>query len=327
MNTEIQPFEFEGNKVRALADGDEVTFVASDIAKILGYRDAANLARNLDDDERGIHEVSTPSGTQNMTVLTESGLYRSILNREIAYVKEPEAQAFVKRFQRWVTHEVLPQIRRTGGQKTSCNLIGERFGRLTVISKNGKTKWGNVTWKCACDCGKTVIIPGGHLKSGHTKSCGCLAYDMHVEQLETHGYTTGGKPRTFTIWRGMKARCLNPKSISYKNYGARGISICHEWRSFKAFHEWAIANGYSDGLQLDRIDNEGNYCPSNCRWVTRTENARNTRATRLITLNGKTQCAAAWIKELGISKSTFYKALHKGQTYFISRYCPPADNE
>lgn len=121
MNTEIQPFEFEGNKVRALADGDEVVFVASDIAKILGYRDAANLARNLDDDERGIHEVSTPNGTQNMTVLTESGLYRSILNREIAYVKEPEAQAFVKRFQRWVTHEVLPQIRRTGGYIHTTN--------------------------------------------------------------------------------------------------------------------------------------------------------------------------------------------------------------
>lgn len=115
MNNEIQPFEFEGNKVRALADGDEVMFVASDIAKILGYRDAANLTRNLDGDERGTHEVSTPSGTQNMTVLTESGLYRAILNRETAYVKNEEAQAFVKRFQRWVTHEVLPQIRRTGG--------------------------------------------------------------------------------------------------------------------------------------------------------------------------------------------------------------------
>lgn len=115
MNNQIQPFEFEGNKVRALADGDEVMFVASDIAKILGYRDAANLTRNLDGDERDTHEVSTPSGTQNMTVLTESGLYRAILNRETAYVKNEEAQAFVKRFQRWVTHEVLPSIRRTGG--------------------------------------------------------------------------------------------------------------------------------------------------------------------------------------------------------------------
>lgn len=131
MNNEIQPFEFEGNKVRALADGDEVVFVASDIAKILGYRDAANLARNLDDDERGIHEVSTPNGTQNMTVLTESGLYRSILNREIAYVKEPEAQAFVKRFQRWVTHEVLPQIRRTGGYIPTTDADDD----MTILAK------------------------------------------------------------------------------------------------------------------------------------------------------------------------------------------------
>jgi anti-repressor protein len=122
MSTEIQPFEFEGNKVRTLADGDEVMFVASDIAKILGYRDAANLARNLDNDERGIHEVSTPSGTQNMTVLTESGLYRAILNRETAYVKNEEAQAFVKRFQRWVTHEVLPSIRKHGAYMTQQTL-------------------------------------------------------------------------------------------------------------------------------------------------------------------------------------------------------------
>lgn len=116
MNTEIQPFEFEDNHVRAMVDGDEVMFVASDIAKILGYRDAANLTRTLDDDEKGTHEVSTPrSGMQTMTVLTEPGIYRAILNREIAYVKEPESRAFVKRFQHWVTHEVLPTIRKTGG--------------------------------------------------------------------------------------------------------------------------------------------------------------------------------------------------------------------
>lgn len=116
MTDEIQPFEFEHNQVRALADGNEVMFIASDIAKILGYRDAANLTRTLDADEKGTHEVSTPhGGGQNMTVITESGLYRAILNRKAAYVKEPEAQASVKRFQRWVTHEVLPSIRRTGG--------------------------------------------------------------------------------------------------------------------------------------------------------------------------------------------------------------------
>lgn len=131
MNNEIQPFEFEGNKVRALADGDEVMFVASDIAKILGYRDAANLTRNLDGDERGTREVSTPSGTQNMTVLTESGLYRAILNRETAYVKNEEAQAFVKRFQRWVTHEVLPQIRKTGGYIPTTDADDD----MTILAK------------------------------------------------------------------------------------------------------------------------------------------------------------------------------------------------
>lgn len=131
MNNQIQSFEFEDNKVRALADGDEVMFVASDIAKILGYRDSANLTRNLDGDERGTHEVSTPSGTQNMTVLTESGLYRAILNRETAYVKNEEAQAFVKRFQRWVTHEVLPQIRKTGGYIPTTDADDD----MTILAK------------------------------------------------------------------------------------------------------------------------------------------------------------------------------------------------
>ena len=115
MNTEIQPFEFENNQVRAIADGDEVMFVASDIAKILGYRDAANLTRTLDDDEKGTYGVSTPrGGMQNMTFITESGLYRAVLNRELGYL-DGEKKEFVKRFQRWVTHEVLPTIRKTGG--------------------------------------------------------------------------------------------------------------------------------------------------------------------------------------------------------------------
>lgn len=131
MSNEIKPFEFEGNKIRTLADGDTVIFVASDIAKILGYRDAANLTRNLDDDEKGTHEVSTPSGMQNMTILTESGLYRAILNREAAYVKDTEAQAFVKRFQRWVTHEVLPSIRRTGGYIPTTDADDD----MTILAK------------------------------------------------------------------------------------------------------------------------------------------------------------------------------------------------
>lgn len=122
MNTEIQPFEFENNQVRALADGDEVMFVASDIAKILGYRDAANLTRTLDDDEKGTYGVSTPrGGVQNMTFITESGLYRAVLNRELGYL-DGKQKEFVKRFQRWVTHEVLPSIRKTGGYIPSTEM-------------------------------------------------------------------------------------------------------------------------------------------------------------------------------------------------------------
>lgn len=123
------------------------------------------------------------------------------------------------------------------------------------------------------------------------------------------------------VWRGMKARCFNPKAVSYPNYGARGITVCDEWLSFENFHNWAMANGYADDLQLDRIDNDGNYCPENCRWVTRSMNQRNTSRTHLMTINGKTQCASDWIKELGISKSTFYEALKKGEDYLIDRYC------
>lgn len=145
MNNEIQPFEFEHNQVRALADGDEVMFVATDIAKTLGYRDAANLTRTLDHDEKGTYEVSTPrGGVQNMTVITESGLYRAILNRELGYLDD-EQKEFVKRFQRWVTHEVLPSIRKHGIYATETTidqiLADPDFGiRLLTHLKNERAK-------------------------------------------------------------------------------------------------------------------------------------------------------------------------------------------
>lgn len=170
MSNEIKPFEFEGNKIRTLADGDTVTFVASDIAKILGYRDAANLTRNLDDDEKGTHEVSTPSGMQNMTILTESGLYRAILNREAAYVKDTEAQAFVKRFQRWVTHEVLPSIRRHGGYMAGQERMTPEQMALASLkwlqskvdeqARQLKAQEGKVLFANAVESAKTSILVG-----------------------------------------------------------------------------------------------------------------------------------------------------------------------
>lgn len=170
MSNEIKPFEFEGNKIRTLADGDTVIFVASDIAKILGYRDAANLTRNLDDDEKGTHEVSTPSGMQNMTILTESGLYRAILNREAAYVRDTEAQAFVKRFQRWVTHEVLPSIRRHGGYMAGQERMTPEQMALASLkwlqskvdeqARQLKAQEGKVLFANAVESAKTSILVG-----------------------------------------------------------------------------------------------------------------------------------------------------------------------
>ena len=131
MNNEIQPFEFEGNKIRALADGDEVMFVASDIAKILGYRDAEKLTRTLDDEEKGTRPIGTPGGTQAMTVISEPGLYKAILQRQTGRMEVGITREFVKRFQRWVMHEVLPQIRKTGGYVP----VADTDDDMTILAK------------------------------------------------------------------------------------------------------------------------------------------------------------------------------------------------
>lgn len=131
MNTEIQPFEFENNQVRALADGGEVMFVATDIAKILGYRDAEKLTRTLDDEEKGTRPIGTPGGTQMMTVISEPGLYKAIMQRQTRRMEAETTREFVKRFQRWVTHEVLPQIRRTGGYILTTDADDD----MTILAK------------------------------------------------------------------------------------------------------------------------------------------------------------------------------------------------
>lgn len=213
-----------------------------------------------------------------------------------------------KHYQRW-----LKNTPRNERPSTEEDLSGMKFGRLSVISRAGQTRHHNFTWLCRCDCSNEVVVPAGHLKSGHTRSCGCLATELKKKRATRHGLLADGKrPRTFNIWCSMKMRCLNPNAINYHSYGGRGIGICEEWMTFENFHRWAMANGYADDLEIDRIDNDGDYCPENCRWVTREQNQRNTSRTHLITLNGKTQCATDWIRELGISKSTFYVHLKDG---------------
>lgn len=200
------------------------------------------------------------------------------------------------------------------------DLTGKHFGLLTAIEPVGKNKWGNLLWKCKCQCGNEVVIPSEKLVQGRKRDCGCMETENRSRAASKHGITAGGKPRTFIIWNGMKSRCNNPKSISYKNYGARGIRVCDEWMAFINFHNWAIANGYADGLEIDRIDNNGNYCPSNCHWVTRSENRKKTRNTHYITMAGETHNVSEWCEILHISKATAYRYLNEGQIYFINKF-------
>jgi hypothetical protein len=150
-------------------------------------------------------------------------------------------------------------------------MLGKRFGKLTVIAEGPRLN-RKYTWICQCDCG-TVTRPiyGYDLRNGKVKACGCLrGYNR-----TTHGLC---HTRLHSIWTGMKSRCCRPTAGSYDTYGGRGVTVCEEWKTdFKAFYDWAVANGYQDGLTLDRIDPDGNYEPQNCRWATWKEQAANKR--------------------------------------------------
>jgi len=154
------------------------------------------------------------------------------------------------------------------------NLVGQKFGMLTVVEfdrlQNHKTYW-----KCVCDCGLTVLATGNNLRSGNTKSCGCLRRANTAligKSNAVHGESHDNRTRLYTIWCGMRQRCANPNREAYKLYGGKGVTICDEWSNYSRFKEWALAHGYQDNLCIDRIDSNSGYYPENCRWITASEN-------------------------------------------------------
>ena len=155
------------------------------------------------------------------------------------------------------------------------DLTGLRFGRLTVIEFVGRDKSGHKVYSCVCDCGNNVSVDQSRLKSGNTKSCGCLRREATGDRVRKHGMKN---TRLNRIWRSIKYRCDNPNHKDHAIYYDRGIAVCAEWKNdFKAFYDWALSNGYSDDLSIDRIDNDKGYSPDNCRWATAKEQRLNQR--------------------------------------------------
>lgn len=184
------------------------------------------------------------------------------------------------------------------------DLTGRVFGRLTVLHVGMPVEDSSgrryKTWTCECSCEKHTIkdIKEKELLYGSVKSCGCLKREVVKTVNKTHGkcYTP-----LYHIWMSMKARCYRESDCGYTNYGARGITICDEWKNdFLAFEEWSLQHGYKQGLSIDRIDNNGRYAPDNCRWVSSEVQANNKRNTRYLTVDGVTKPIAVWAKERNI---------------------------
>lgn len=192
-------------------------------------------------------------------------------------------------------------------RKTTLD-IGATFGKLTVLSNPEYTIKGRSVVICKCDCGKIKQFYIDKVKSGRSKSCGCIPSQTKHKQSRT---------KLYSVWGNMNQRCVNPRCHAYKNYGARGIRVCIEWqKDYTQFLVWAQTNGYEEGLQLDRYpNNDGNYEPSNCRFVTPENNLANRRNTVLIEYQSQTKSLSQWSRILGFKYSYVHNLLSKGITF------------
>ena len=184
---------------------------------------------------------------------------------------------------------------------------GDKYGMLTVLRN---TRVGYSEFRC--DCGKVVEKNESKVRSGETKSCGCLRVSANVVLHTTHG---GCRTRLYKEWADIKKRCYNSKHVAYPRYGGKGVRMCAAWKDdFVAFRDWALSNGYREDLTIDRIDFRGNYCPENCRWIPSAKQAQNTSRNRRIEYRGHVECLGEWARIVGISRGTLQTRLNHGWT-------------
>lgn len=188
------------------------------------------------------------------------------------------------------------------------NLSGQHFGYWTVLQRAENSQSGSARWLCRCECGKERIVRAQELKRGKSKSCGCHKNDYN----RTHG---GKGTRLYECWRHMRYRCSNPNNQAYKDYGGRGIQVCREWQDFAEFKKWALANGYTEELTIDRIDVNGDYRPDNCRWVNSKTQMNNRRTTPKYAVGKERLTLSEWSQRTGIPRSTIWNRLRRGLSF------------
>lgn len=192
-------------------------------------------------------------------------------------------------------------------------LAGQTFGRLSVLKRGPNNKRGEAYWICVCECGAEKLVKSNDLTSGATRSCGCLYEESLATRTRKHGATTGYRTSPeYQAWINMRRRCYSPKDARYEIYGARGVTVCDRWNSdFSAFLE-DMGPRPSPEHSLDRVDTDGNYDPSNCRWATPTEQSRNRRNVHTAVVDGVPMSVLEAIQKTGLSRVTIYRRIRSG---------------
>jgi hypothetical protein len=195
-------------------------------------------------------------------------------------------------------------------KKMRYDILGERFDRLLVVEKIGLSNHKELMWKCICDCGKETVVNSYALRNGTTRSCGCLCFESRGNHLLLNW------KKIHYARTNMLTRCYNKNFSLYSRYGGRGITVCEEWRNNSLlFYNWSISNGFSKELTLDRINNDGNYEPSNCRWVNMQVQSNNRHTNRFLTRNGETHTMAEWSRILETPYQRIQTHIYSGKDF------------